>query len=54
MQQSKITKINGEFQKFIDSDNKTGLCLEETLKFFEIRAYLESLRQSNKGTSMLR
>jgi len=37
MQQSKSTKINGEFQKFIDSDNKTGLCLEETLKFFEIR-----------------
>jgi len=30
MQHTKITKNSGEFQKFIDNDKKTGLCLEET------------------------
>jgi len=33
----KNTKKIGEFQKFIDNDSKTGLCLEDTLKFFEIQ-----------------
>jgi len=33
----KNTKNLGEFQKFIDNDSKTGLCLEDTLKFFEIQ-----------------
>lgn len=33
----KSTKNLGEFQKFIDNDSKTGLCLEDTLKFFEIQ-----------------
>ena len=32
MQQTKITKTLGEFQKFLENDNKTGLCLEDTLK----------------------
>ena len=37
MQHMKITKNLGEFQSFIDSDNKTGLCLEDTLGFFDIQ-----------------
>ena len=37
MQHIKDTKKAGEFEKFIDSDSKTGLCLEDTLKFFEIQ-----------------
>jgi len=49
MQQSKSTKINGEFQKFIDSDNKTGLCLEETLKFFEIRRIFGKFESVKQG-----
>ena len=31
----KNTENLGEFQKFIDNDNKTGLCLEDTLRFFD-------------------
>jgi len=49
MQHNKITKNLGEFQRFIDSDNKTGLCLEDTLKFFDIRrifGQFESVKQS--------
>ena len=37
MQHMKNTKNLGEFQKFIDNDNKTGLCLEDTLKFFDVQ-----------------
>jgi hypothetical protein len=37
MQHTKNTKNLGEFQKFIDNDSKTGLCLEDALKFFEIQ-----------------
>jgi len=37
MQHTKITENLGEFQSFIDSDNKTGLCLEDSLRFFDIR-----------------
>jgi hypothetical protein len=37
MQHMKNTKNLGEFQKFIENNSKTGLCLEDTLKFFEIR-----------------
>ncbi len=33
----KSTENLGEFQKFIDSDNKTVLCLEDTMKFFDIQ-----------------
>ena len=50
MQHMKITENLGEFQKFIDSDNKTGLCLEDTLNalckalhnfFKEVKQYLQ-------------
>ena len=49
MQHTKVTKNFGEFQKFIDSDNKTGLCLEDSLKFFDIQRVFgkfESVKQS--------
>jgi hypothetical protein len=49
MQHIKITENLGEFQRFIDSDNKTGICLEDTLKFFDIRrifGQFESVKQS--------
>ena len=48
MQHTKITKNLSEFQKFIDSDNKTGLCLEDSLKFFDIQrifGQFESVKQ---------
>ena len=48
MQHTKITENLGEFQKFIDSDNKTGLCLEDSLKFFDIQrifGQFESVKQ---------
>ncbi len=32
----KSTKYLGEFQKILDDDNKTGLCLEDTLRFFDM------------------
>ncbi len=32
----KITENLGEFQNFLDSDSKTGLCLENTIEFFYI------------------
>jgi hypothetical protein len=35
MQHMKIAENLGEFHRFIDDDNKTGLFLEDTLKFFE-------------------
>jgi len=37
MQHIKISENLGEFQRFIDSDHKTGLCLEDSLRFFDIR-----------------
>jgi len=37
MQQSKVTKKIYEFTKSIDNDSDTVMCLEDTLKFFEIR-----------------
>ena len=48
MQHTKITENLGEFQKFLDSDNKTGMCLEDTNKFFDIRrifGQFESVKQ---------
>ncbi|MEA3477995.1 MAG: transposase [Bacteroidota bacterium] len=48
MQHDKITNNLGEFQKFIDSDNKTGICLENTIKFFDIQrifGQFESVKQ---------
>ena len=44
MQQTKITKTLGEFQKFFDSDNKTGLCLEDTLRFSHITRNHEAVQ----------
>jgi len=49
MQHTKNTKNFSEFQKFIDNDNKTGLCLEDSLKFFDIQrifGQFESVKQS--------
>jgi len=34
MQHLKDTKKPGEFEKFIDNDDKTGLCLEDKLRLF--------------------
>ncbi len=48
MQQTKITKTLGEFQKFLDNDSKTGLCLEDTLRFFDIQrifGHFECIKQ---------
>ena len=56
MQHMKITENLGEFQKFIDSDIKTGLCLEDTLKFFDIQRIFgrfESVKQSGIGVAMI-
>ena len=52
----KITENLGEFQKFIDSDNKTGLCLEDTLKFFDIQrifGQFESVKQSGIRVTLI-
>jgi len=49
MQHNKITENLGEFQKFLDTDNKTGMCLEDTIGFFDIRrifGQFESIKQS--------
>jgi len=49
MQHMKITENLGEFQKFIDNDSKTGMCLEDTIKFFDVRrifGQFESIKQS--------
>lgn len=56
MQHTKITENLGEFQKFLDSDNKTGLCLEDTIKFFDIQrifGQFESVKQSGIRVTMI-
>ena len=56
MQHTKITENLGEFQKFIDSDNKTGLYLEDTLRFFDIRRIFgkfESVKQSGIRVTLI-
>ncbi len=56
MQHTKITKNSGEFQKFIDNDKKTGLCLEETLRFFDIHrifGQFESVKQSGIRVTLI-
>ena len=56
MQHMKITENLGEFQKFIDSDNKTGLCLEDTLGFFYIQrifGQFESVKQNGIRVTMI-
>lgn len=49
MQHTKDTKKLGEFEKFIDSDTKTGLCLEDTLKFFEIQRIFKQFESVKQG-----
>jgi len=56
MQHNKVTENLGEFQKFIDSDTKTGLCLEDTKRFFDIRRIFgkfESVKQRGIGVNMI-
>jgi hypothetical protein len=57
MQQAKITKNLGEFQDFLDSDNsKTGMCLEDTVVFFDIRrifGQFESVKQSGIRVTLI-
>jgi len=49
MQHIKDTKKAGEFEKFIDSDSKTGLCLEDTLKFFETQRIFKQFESVKQG-----
>lgn len=56
MQHNKITDNLGEFQKFIDSDSKTGMCLEDTIRFFDIQRIFgrfESVKQSGIRVTMI-
>lgn len=56
MQHMKITENLGEFQKFIDSDNKTGLCLEDTIKFFDVQrifGQFESIKQNGIRVTLI-
>lgn len=56
MQHSKITNNLGEFQKFIDSDRKAGMCLEDTVRFFDIQrifGQFESIKQSGIRVTMI-
>jgi len=56
MQHNKITENLGEFQKFIDSDSKTGLCLEDTIRFFDIQrifGQFESVKQSGLRVTLI-
>ena len=56
MQHMKITDNLGEFQKFLDSDNKTGLCLEDTIRFFDtqrIFGQFESIKQNGLRVTMI-
>ncbi|MDF1576698.1 MAG: transposase [Bacteroidales bacterium] len=49
MQHTKITDNLGEFHKFLDNDNKTGLCLEDTIGFFDVRrifGQFDTIKQS--------
>ncbi len=56
MQHMKITDNLGEFQKFLDSDNKTGLCLEDTIRFFDIQrifGQFESIKQNGLRVTII-
>jgi len=56
MQHNKITDNLGEFQKFIDSDSKAGMCLEDTIKFFDIQrifGQFEFVKQSGIRVTMI-
>lgn len=56
MQHTKVTDNLGEFQKFIDSDHKAGMCLEDTIRFFDIQrifGQFESVKQSGIRVTMI-
>ena len=56
MQHMKITENLGEFQGFIEDDNKTGACLEDTLGFFNIQrifGQFESVKQSGIRVTLI-
>ena len=52
----KITENLGEFQKFIDNDNKAGLYLEDTIRIFDIQrifGQFESVKQSGLRVTLI-
>ena len=49
----KITENLGEFQRFIDSDGKTGMCLEDTITFFEVRRIFGQFESIKKKVIMV-
>ena len=56
MQHTKITDNLGEFQKFLDNDSKTGICLEDTIGFFDVRrifGQFETIKQSGIRVSRI-
>ena len=56
MQHNKITDNLGEFQKFIDSDIKAGMCLEDTIRFFDIQrifGQFETVKQSGVRVTLI-
>jgi hypothetical protein len=56
MQHTKITDNLGEFQKFLDNDSKTGLCLEDTIGFFDVRrifGQFDTIKQSGINVSKI-
>ena len=56
MKHTKITDNLGEFQKFLDNDSKTGICLEDTIGFFDVRRILgqfETIKQSGIRVSRI-
>jgi len=56
MQHTKITDNLGEFQKFLDNDSKTGMCLEDTIRFFDVRrifGQFETIKQSGIRVSRI-
>jgi|GEM_PF-3553011 len=46
MQHTKITQNFGEFQKFIDSDNKTGLCMKDIREMLIRYAFYDLLHNN--------
>jgi len=56
MQHNKITDNLGEFQKFIDSDIKAGMCLEDTIRFFDVQrifGQFETVKQSGVRVTLI-
>jgi len=56
MKQTKVNEKIDEFQKFIDNDIHTGMCLKYTLNFFKIRRIFgrfDSIKQKGKKCCLL-